>query len=128
MKKTIKDINYTDVVISSYNLLQHLGYSARISDLWKMLCIVFGIQEFEILDLRSRNVGEFESYMFDKLIDWKQGKEIDFQEIENSIFEFGDFTGREKMLLTSGNLQERLWAIFLCLVDPNMELKNYKND
>ena len=122
MIKKRTDTDYTETVIFSYKLLKHLGYSARISDLWKMLCIVFGINEFEILDLRSRNVSEFESYLFDKLIDWKRGNEVDFQEIEESIFTFGDFTGSEKIMLETGNLQERLWAIFLCLVDPNMEL------
>lgn len=84
--------------------------------------MIFGIHEFEILNLKSSNVGEFESYLLDRLIDWKRGNPVDFGELEESILTFGDFTEKEKLLFSTGNMQERLWAIFLCLIDPNINL------
>ena len=41
---------------------------------------------------------------------------------EEAVYTFGDFTEMEKLLFESGNMQERLWAIYLYLIDPNMNL------
>ena len=123
MTKNIKDIDYSSITKMSYRLLAYrFGYSARISDIWEMLRIVYGFDEFEILNPREYQNGNFESFLADKYYLWLKGEDINFQDIEDAIMDVGDFTGKEKLLLTSGDMQERLWAIFLCLSDPTKNL------
>ena len=105
----------------SYRMLKRKG-QFRITDFWRALATVFLVKEFEILDLKSPHAIEFEYYLMDVLIEWMKGEPIEFGEIEEAIYTFGDFTEMEKLLFESGNIQERLWAIYLYLVDPNMDL------
>jgi hypothetical protein len=58
----------------------------------------------------------------DILMEWMKGEPIEFGDIEEAIYTFGDFTEMEKLLFESGNLQERLWAIYIYLIDPNINL------
>jgi hypothetical protein len=123
MKKSINDVDYTDTTRSSYKIISHkFGYSARITEFWTMLPMVYGKQEFEILDLRTPGIIEFESYLLNELINWKKGLSVDFDYMEKRILDFGEFTGLEKLMFSSGDMQERLWAIFLCLSNPEMNL------
>ena len=123
MKKSKKDTEYTDLVKSVYRLLSiQFGYTARISDLWKMICITYGKKEFEILDLHKPGVIEFESYLIDLYISWSKGEEVDFEELRDSILKFGDFTFIEELQIKSDDFLERLWAIFLCISDPKLNL------
>ncbi|MBP3732192.1 MAG: hypothetical protein J6I84_02990 [Bacilli bacterium] len=119
MIKTIDDTDYTDITKMSYRILtREYGYTARISDIWKLLLSVYGLQEFEILDSREYQNGNFESYLSEEYYGWLHHRKVDFGEIEKAIMAVGDFTGTEKLLLGSGDMQERLWAIFICLSDP----------
>lgn len=119
--KNSKD--YTDITKSIYNILaSEFGYTARISDIWKLLAIACGIKEFELLDFRLYLNGPFESYLVDQLIDWQRGEDIDFTDIKDSILRVGDFTSSEKTILNEGDIEERLWAIFLCICDPTLNL------
>ena len=79
-------------------------------------------EQFEILELKSPHTLEFESYLMDVLIAWMKGEPVDFGEVEKAVYTFGDFTEMEKLLFESGRIQERLWAIYLYLIDPNMNL------
>ena len=121
MKKTKYDRDFPESVIMSYKILRRNG-QIRITDFWRALSLVFGVKEFEILNLKSPHAIEFESYLMDVLIEWMNGESIEFGDIEDAIFTFGDFTEMEKLLFESGNLQERLWAIYIYLVDPNINL------
>ena len=123
MKKSLKDTDYSDITRTTYRVLSYkFGYTARISDLWNLLRMSYGLKEFEILEHNNPEMRNFESYLIDQYIDWVGGKEIEFDNIEEAIFGVGDFTGMEKLLLQSGDLQDRLWAIFLCLSDPNLKI------
>ena len=122
MIKTLKDKDYPESTIISYNILQRAGI-LKITDFWRALCLVYGVKEFEILNLRDPHASEFESYIIDRYIDWIKGDPVEFEDIEEAVYKFGDFTGTEKLLFESDNMQNRLWAIFLYLVDPNINLK-----
>lgn len=119
-KKTKKDEDFTGTVKAVYSLLSmKYGYTARISDMFLLLKEAFGLQEFELLDPRLCENGQFESYLIDRLIDWQAGKEIDFSDIYRAILEVGDFTGTEKEMFYTGDIEERLWAIYLVVCEPS---------
>lgn len=129
MKKSIKDTDYTEVTVLTYNLLaSRFGHFARITDIWRMLCFAYSIPEFEILNLQDPHIGEFESYLLDRVIDWNNEKPVDFEEIKDSILRFGDFTSTEKFLFDAGSFEDRLWAIFLVLSDPTLNIKPIDNN
>lgn len=125
--KNKNDKDYTNTVKEVYKLLSaQFGYTARISNFWELLKNSLGIKEFEIFDPRLSNNGSFEAYLIDKQIDWQSGEDVDFSEIYEAILVTGTFSGSEKLLLSSSNLEERLWAIYLVICDPYMnELLNY---
>lgn len=122
MIKTINDKDYTDTMRLSYKVLMNGVKFPKVTEFWRMLTLVFGLKEFELLDLKNSRVFEFESYLIDELIEWRKGNPIDFSEIKESVFTFGDFTEMEKLLMNSGLMEERLWAIYVFLVDPNLTL------
>lgn len=121
--KTKNDTDYTDITKSVYKILKNkYSYQARISDIFQLLRDSFGLDEFILLDFNLMNNGPFESWLVDKYISWINGDEIDFIEISNSIFTVGDFTISEKELLKTGLIEERLWAIFLVLSSPELNI------
>jgi hypothetical protein len=121
MIKTKYDRDFPEATIMSYKTLKRKG-QFRITDFWRALTTVFLVKEFEILELKSPHTLEFESYLMDVLIAWMKGEPVDFGEVEKAVYTFGDFTEMEKLLFESGRIQERLWAIYLYLIDPNMNL------
>ena len=123
MKKSKKDRDFSDITRMTYKVLNHkFGYTARIMDILNLIKESYGLKEFKILDFNNPDLRNFETYVIDQYIDWVKEKEIDFDNIEKAILSIGDFTEMEKLLLQSGDLQDRLWAIFLCLSDPNLEI------
>lgn len=121
--KTINDTDFTDVVRSVYKLLsEKYGYTARISDIFILLIDAFDIKEFLLLDFNNIRSIEFESWLVDIFIDWKNGRNVDFVQVYNAILEAGEFSINEKNLFTSGLVEERLWAIFLVIADPNINM------
>ena len=125
--KNKNDNDYTEIVKSVYHLLSNeFGYLARISDIWLLLARSFNLQKLELIDTTQYQNGEFESYLIDRLIDWKNGKDVNFTEISDAIKLVGDFTSDEKLMFEHGKIDERLWAIYLVICDPYMnELLNY---
>ena len=123
MKKSKKDRDFSDITKMTYKVLNYkFGYAARIMDILNLIKESYGLKEFKILDFNNPDLRNFETYVIDQYIDWVKEKEIDFDNIEKAILSIGDFTEMEKLLLQSGDLQDRLWAIFLCLSDPNLEI------
>ena len=123
MKKSKKDRDFSDITRMTYKVLNYkFGYAARIMDILNLIKESYGLKEFKILDFNNPDLRNFETYVIDQYIDWVKEKEIDFDNIEKAILSIGDFTEMEKLLLQSGDLQDRLWAIFLCLSDPNLEI------
>ena len=122
-KKTINDTDFTDVVRSVYKLLsEKYGYTARISDIFILLKDAFDIKEFLLLDFKNVRSIELESWLIDTFIDWKNGKEVDFIQVYNALLEAGDFSISEKNLFVTGLVEERLWAIFLVIANPNINI------
>lgn len=113
--------DYTPTCIQVYKLIRSkYGYNARISGIWQMLPDSIGIEKLELLDTKYIQNGNFESYLIDRQIDWQDGKDVDFSEVFDAILITGDFTSEEKLLLQSGNIEERLWGIFLAITNYNL--------
>lgn len=120
MEKSKYDRDYTDTVKAVHQLLSSkYGYTARISNIFELLKESFGLKEFEILDTRTCNNGLLESFLIDKQKDWLDGKKVNFSDIYEAILKEGDFTISEKLLFNTGNVEERLWAIFLTICSPH---------
>jgi len=115
--------DYPDIVRLTYRVIvSKEKYSLRITDIWKLLLLAFDLKEFELIDLRLINNGQFESYLIDQQIAWMNGENVNFTDIYNAILTVGDFTANEKLIFNSGNFEERLWAILLVIVDPGMNI------
>ena len=115
--------DYTDIVRSVYHLLSNrFGYTARISDIWELLRVSYGIDEFELFNPVLYQNGLFESYLLDELIKWRNGEDVNFTDIYKAILTVGDFTGSEKLMFEYGNIEEILWAIFLVVCNPEMNI------
>lgn len=128
--KKISDSDYTEVAVMTHDLLRSkLGYTARIINIWDLLKISLGIEEFEVLTPKMYYNSLFESYLIELQVKWMRGEEIDFEEVYNSILEFGDFTASEKRLMKDKKIEEVLWGIFLAISCPELlNNNNTRND
>lgn len=121
MEKSKYDKDYTDTVKSIHQLLSSkYGYTARISNIFELIKDSFGLKEFEILDTKLCNNGLLESFLIDKQKEWLEGKQVNFSDIYEAVLREGDFTASEKLLFNTGNIEERLWAIFLTICSPQL--------
>lgn len=120
--KNKNDKDFTEITKVVYNQLREKygNYGARISDMFQLLKDAFGISEFELLNTKLINNGAFESYLMDRQVDWMQGKDIDFGDIYEAILTAGDFTKTERDLFEMGKVEERLWAIYLLICNPEL--------
>lgn len=115
--------NYPEITKTTYIFLQHLHkYTARISDIWQLLKESFDIDEFDALEYEQIHNGELVSWLIDRQIDWQEGRDVDMREVYDALLTAGEFTGSEKLKFESGGIQERLWAIFLLITDPELTL------
>lgn len=119
--KTKNDTDYTEIMISVYNLLsEKYKYSARITDIYNLLKDSFGLLEFDLLDFEKINGIELESWIIDRFVDWKRGNPVNFTEIYRYLLESSDFSDMEKDLFENGFVEERLWAIFKLVDTPEL--------
>lgn len=115
--------DYPDITRSTYNLLWiKYGYSARITLFWDLLRTSVGDSEFELLEYRTIHNGEFMSWLIDRLIEWREGKDVNFSEIYRAFLVAGDFTIQEKIKFEYCSIEERLWAIYLVVTSPGLIL------
>lgn len=118
--KNTQDNDYSEAVRSVYNSIrQRYSYKARISQLVDMLRYSLGLKEFQLYDSYQISNGQFESYCIDKLKDFMDGKDVDFTELYEAILIAGDFLESEKKLLKKSDIEERLWAIYLAIIDQD---------
>lgn len=118
--KNTQDNDYSEAVRSVYNSIrQRYSYKARISQLVDMLRYSLGLKEFQLYDSYQISNGQFESYCIDKLKDFMDGKDVDFTELYEAILMAGDFLESEKKLLKKSDIEERLWAIYLAIIDQD---------
>jgi hypothetical protein len=59
----------------------------------------------------------------DKVIDFNNGKAVNFTQLEKDLLTYGDFTAEEKYQFYENHLEEILWAIFLVLGNINITYK-----
>ena len=116
--------DYTDTCRFTYHFLwNRFGYNARITMFWEMLRVAVGKdEEFDILDYRQIQNGTFNSWLIDRQIEWQEGKDVNFSEIYRSFLIAGDFTGSEKLLFETCDIEERLWAMYLVVTSPGLQL------
>ena len=115
--------DYPDITRSTYNLLwSKYGYNARITLFWDLLKTSVGDVEFELLDYKTIHNGEFMSWIIDRLIEWKNGEDVNFGEIYRAFLLAGEFTGSEKLKFEYCDIEERLWAIYLVVTSPGLIL------
>lgn len=112
------EYTYTTLLVEDL-IKSKYGYTARITDIWKLLAASISLEKFEILDPKNYMNGPFESYLIDEYIKWINGKEVNFTDIYEAILKVGDFTQSEKLALSSCNIEERLLGIFLALNNNN---------
>ena len=112
-----------------FNFLKNkYGFTARMSDFIQLLETTFSTK-FELFDPRTWNSQEFLSYLLDRQIDFINGKDIDLAVLHTDILNVYQWTGPERKNFIEGNLEERIWAVFLIITDPAHELYNiYTNN
>lgn len=121
--KNRNDNDYTEIVKSVYHLLSiEFKYSAKITDIWLLVARSFNIPKLELIDPGQYMNGQFESYLIDRFIEFRDGKDVNFTDIAEAVEIVGDFTIEEKLMFMHGKLDERLWAIYLIILDPDMKI------
>lgn len=122
MIKCRTDKDFSGTVKSVYKLLRHkYGYTIRISNYWTLLSDSLGIEKFELLDFKALMNGEFETYLINNQIRWSKGEPVDLGDIVKKTLEIGDFTRTEKEYFESGEVEDRIWAIYLAICNPELE-------
>ena len=112
--KTKSDKDYSFITRAVYHqILRKFGATARITNLMDMLKYTYEINEWLLYDPKNLQSAMFTSYLIDRMIDFKDGTEI-----YETILKEGDFLNSEKRVFEIGNIEERLWAIFLAVDDP----------
>ena len=99
-------------------------YGARISDLILMLELLHGGERFELFDTRTWNPGDFISYLMDLQLKFMSGEPIDLVTIHDDILKVYQWTITEKKRFINEVIEEKIWAIFKYVVDPNLTFDN----
>lgn len=99
-------------------------YGARISDIILMLELLHGGERFELFDTRTWNPGDFISYLMDLQLKFMSGEPIDLVTIHDDILKVYQWTIAEKKRFINEVIEEKIWAIFKYVVDPNLTFDN----
>lgn len=119
--KTREDQDYTITTIETYKRLsKKYGYSARISDIFSLLRDAFPGDDIDIWGIRDRET-ELVSWLIDKYRLWLSGGPIDFIEVYKALELVGDFSELDKKVFHDGLVEERLWAIFMVIDNPEKQ-------
>lgn len=101
----------------SYNsLINYNNQRVRITDTVFILEYLYG-KKWDYRDSRLWNDARFSSYLIDIQIKFNNGKDIDLSVLSDDIIKEYDFTRKERDILISGNLEERLWSILKFISD-----------
>lgn len=122
--KEKKDTDWTDVFREVFKIINsRLGYTARISDIWSMLKIVVELEEdYSGPSTDNSEIAIFESYLMDCQFSWQHGDPINFTEMYERLKRVGEFSSRDKRLMDSCNMDERLWAIMVGVCSPELKI------
>lgn len=122
--KSREDTDYTEACKDAYRKISsHYGFTARITDIYDLFREVNDIEEFKVLNTNYVQNGELQSYLIDRIIDWANNKKINFTDIFKKILDSGDFLNSERRIFINNFAEERIWGIFLAILDPNNTTK-----
>lgn len=126
MIKRKADTDYSETAKIVYTLLsQKFRYSARVSYIWELLLYAFNLEEYSNMNYKEVINGSFESYLIEKIDDFKGDKGADFTEVKESVFKSGDLSNDELITFERGEIEHALWAIFILLTSgPDLDLNN----
>ena len=125
--KVTKDTELTEPVKIFYmTLKKSYGINGRISDIIQMLEKLYG-DKFELFDPRTWNTGQFASYLMDQQIKFQKGEVLDMVVLHDDILKVYDFTGAEKKRFINESIEEKIWAIFKFVTNPNLVFNNIIN-
>lgn len=101
----------------SYNsLINYNNQQVRITDTVFVLEYLYG-KKWDYRDSRLWNDAMFSSYLIDIQIKFNNGENVDLSVLSDDIIKKYDFTRKERDILISGNLEERLWSILKFISD-----------
>lgn len=127
MNKNKNSTDFTPTVVSINNMIvEKYGVTARITRIWEFILDLLSKPEFDMMEIKEVNP-LFESWIVDTLIDWNNGKDIDFTEIRESILRAGLFSPKEKQLLSQDEMDYMLWGIYIAISNPGEKLTLIKN-
>lgn len=115
--------DWTDDCKISFNTARMLGISS-ISRLIETIQKTFSIKDWDYHDPRDMQNGELDSYLLDKLADFFYDKEVDFEDIVETLLKYGNFSIAEKRMFKAGKLEERIWGVFLSLLPNEKRIDN----
>lgn len=119
-----RNTELTNQVKLYYSLLRKsYGQTGRITDLIQML-EKLSQNKFELFDSRTWNTGQFSSYLMDLQIRFQNGEDLDMVILHDDLLKVYEFTLSEKKTFIDEIIEEKIWAIFKYVVDPNLELTN----
>lgn len=121
--RTINDTDFTQTVRYTYlKLIDKYRNVARITDIFTLLRESLDIPEWILLDTREVQNGNFESYLIEKQQSWLRNEPINFTELYKALLTTGEFVISERRMFEQGNIEEILWAIFLVITKPDLEI------
>ena len=122
--KVTKDTELTEPVKIFYMMLKKsYGVNGRITDLIQMLEKLYG-DKFELFDPRTWNTSQFSSYLMDQQIKFQNGEALDMVVLHDDLLKVYDFTGAEKKRFINESIEEKIWAVFKFVTNPNLVFNN----
>jgi hypothetical protein len=119
-----KDTELTVSVRLYYQTLKEsYGQTGRITDIVQML-EKLSLKKFELFDPKTWNSGLFSSYLLDQQIKFQKGEPLDMVVLHNDILKVYEFTSAEKKQFINEIVEEKIWAIFKYVTDPNLVINN----
>ena len=125
-RNDIEDISSSADIIFRLLSYSYNGMPARISDFWTILFKTFNIKDpKDYIDYWDQKTIFFDSYLIDVYSKWLRNEEVDFSELQEKVLSNIESSSARIEFTNPGDFQDRLWAIFLFLSDPNL---NYKTN
>jgi len=125
-RNDIENISSSADIIFRLLSYSYNGMPARISDFWTILFKTFNIKDpKDYIDYWDQKTIFFDSYLIDVYSKWLRYEEVDFSELQEKVLSNIESSSARFEFTNPGDFQDRLWAIFLFLSDPNL---NYKTN
>lgn len=87
-----------EVKVFIIGLRNKYKYGARSTDFWEMFKYCLGLDSWTLLDPNLIFNGFFDTYLMDCVRDFISGEEIELNDINDKVLEYGEFTMSEKKI------------------------------